>query len=233
MMHEQIAVDATAGRFERWGLSTVVDENVGVPVIGRKDFEQLHRHAGLSAIWPVGNAGLIHVYGYLLSMVPTPYGLKRERWESGLLADALGLAGTAFLLADAHAGDQTVLQRVEAATAEILERPGESPGVLEWFDDGVESDRSPGGPGTFVRTVVVQREGTGPAALLYGVSTCSWMRILTAFPLQDPTAESVGALRAQPPRLRYNAVLPGLAPGAELYRIRAQASGSGGNRLAR
>ncbi|EMQ99848.1 hypothetical protein [Paeniglutamicibacter gangotriensis] len=232
MMYKQIAGDAIAGRFERWGLSTVVDENVGVPVIGRKDFEQLHRHAGLSATWPVGNAGLIHVYGYLLSTVPTPYGLKRERWESGLLADALGLAGTAFLLADAHAGDQTVLQRVEAATAEILERPDESPGVLEWFDDGVESDGSRGDAGTFVRTVVVQREGTGSAALLYGVSTCSRMRILTAFPLHEPTAESVGALRAQPPRLRYNAVLPGLCPGAVLHRIRAQTSGSGWSGLA-
>lgn len=70
-----IDADARAGRFGRWGRSTVIDENVEAAVIPEALFAALHARAGLRAEWPVGNAGLVHVYGYLLSTVPTPYGL--------------------------------------------------------------------------------------------------------------------------------------------------------------
>ena len=45
--------------------------------------------AGLAAAFPVGNAGLLHVYGYWFSDEPTPYGFKRDRWVDGALAGAL------------------------------------------------------------------------------------------------------------------------------------------------
>ncbi|UFS57426.1 hypothetical protein [Subtercola endophyticus] len=99
-----IAHDRSSGAFARWGLSTVVDENLREPVIGRALFEFLHEYAGVAATWPIGNAGVLHVYGYLLSAVSTRYGLKRERWLGAELTTALGMPEGAFLDALTSAG---------------------------------------------------------------------------------------------------------------------------------
>lgn len=107
-----IDADAGAGRFGLWGASTVIDENLGAPVISRELFDALHARAGIAARWPVGNAGVLHVYGYLLSRVVTPYGLKRDRWVGGRLAEAFGLDREAFL---PWSGEGTLLSRVSAA----------------------------------------------------------------------------------------------------------------------
>ncbi len=78
-------------------------------MLSRSTFEALHDRAGLDSAWPVGNAGLLHVYGYLLSTTPTPYGLKRDRWLGGELARACGLAPDAFV---PWIGERTLLDRV-------------------------------------------------------------------------------------------------------------------------
>lgn len=93
----RLGFDRASGVFSDWGLSTVIDENLRRPVIGPALFAFLHECAGLEATWPVGNAGLLHVYGYLLSTVPTPFGLKRERWIGCELTRALGMPDGAFL----------------------------------------------------------------------------------------------------------------------------------------
>ncbi len=67
-----LRADRDARRFAAWGRSTAVDENTGTGVIAPALFDELHRRAGLPATWPVGNAGLLHCYGYLLSREPTP-----------------------------------------------------------------------------------------------------------------------------------------------------------------
>ena len=105
-----LAEDRAAGRFAAWGRSTVIDENVGAAVLPRAVFDQLHERAGLTAEWPIGNAGVLHVYGYLLSTTPTPYGLKRERWLSGELERACGLETGALL---PWAGAETLLSVLE------------------------------------------------------------------------------------------------------------------------
>lgn len=212
-MREQVAADAAAGRFDRWGCSTVIDEHVGAPVMGRAEFEWLHGLAGIDARWPAGNAGLIHVYGYLLSTVPTPYGLKRERWENGLLAQCLGRDPRAFLLSNAAAAGDTVLRRVGAAAGRLLEDPAAAPHGAWHFDDGY------GETSTYFRTVIVQPSDHGPAALLYGVCDGARMLLVTAFPLENPTAGDIAAFRDAPPRMRYNAVLPGVAAGTGLRRL--------------
>jgi hypothetical protein len=210
MMFDQIASDSRHGRFARWGLSTVIDENIDAPVIDRQTFEQLHDAAGIGAAWPIGNAGLLHVYGYLLSTVPTPHGLKRDRWLDGSLALALGLAPDAFLLESADAAGGTVLARVTDAVLPRLEAPGGDQ-VLT-FDDHA-TDGSP----VFFRTSVVA--SSGGAALLYGMHDGAAMLAITAFPLADPTPGRLEALASAPPRLRYNAATPLLAPRSPLRRL--------------
>jgi hypothetical protein len=225
MMFEQIAQDAAAGRFDAWASSTVIDENIQAPVISATEFAELHAAAGLSAVWPVGNAGLIHVYGYLLSTVVTPYGLKGDRWLRGDLARSLGLAPDAFRLESAASAGETVLQRVTDAALLHLVRPSVARGDVHVIDDEVPDDSdaeaavapatAPPVHATFFRTTVLQ--APRGAALVYGVSLGGTMRLVTAFPLADPAA-SVGALETEPVRMRYNAALPGLPPRSPLWR---------------
>jgi hypothetical protein len=212
MMFAQIAQDAAAGRFDAWGLSTVIDENVEVPVISADQFEELHAVAGLPAVWPIGNAGLLHVYGYLLSTVVTPYGLKGDRWRDGELAQLFGLGPGAFHLESAAAAGTTVLQRVTDAALPHLEHPAHGRG-----DGLVIDDETPDGR-TFFRTTVSTVPGHSSAALVYGVSEGGRMRLITVFPLLDPTPASLDALAAEPPRLRYNAALADLPPRSPLRR---------------
>ncbi|HAM26500.1 MAG TPA: amino acid deaminase [Microbacteriaceae bacterium] len=209
MMFDQIAADALAGRFGRWGLSTVIDENIDAPVIDRATFERLHEAAGMGSAWPIGNAGLLHVYGYLLSTVATPYGLKRDRWLDGSLARALGLGPEAFLLETASAAGDTVLERVTDAVLPRLEAPHDD--ALLTFDSAATD-----GSAVFFRTTVVA--SPAGAALLYGVHDGTAMRAITAFPLADPSPDLLEALVSAPPRLRYNAATGTLAPRSPLRR---------------
>ncbi|QYF72902.1 amino acid deaminase [Cryobacterium sp. PAMC25264] len=221
MMFEQIARDAAADRFEHWALSTVIDENVLSPVISRAQFDTLHAAAGLSATWPIGNAGLLHVYGYLLSTVHTPFGLKGDRWREGELAARLGLAPDAFVLESAEAAGQTVLERVTDTALPHLAHPSAELGDVLVIDDEVpEPDASAAGAraGTVFRTTVVSVPEHSGAALIYGVHDAGRMRLITAFPLATATPESLDALAADPPRMRYNAALAALPPRTPLRR---------------
>ncbi|MFB7892751.1 amino acid deaminase [Microbacterium sp. NPDC056044] len=179
-----IDVDAEAGRFASWGSSTVIDENTGGPVISPEVFAALHDRAGLDARWPVGNAGLLHVYGYLLSTVQTPYGLKRDRWLGGALAAAYGLPADAFV---PWKGSSTLLSRVTDAATSLVSRAtvrGPEPatgGLLALDRDGEQ----------------------GPWALAYAVHG----RLITTFPVAS--ADTVLAEWDEAPaRLRWNAAEP-------------------------
>lgn len=193
LLAAQIAQDSEAARFSAWGLSTVVDENTGTAVISPELFAELHRLAGLDETWPVGNAGLIHLYGYLLSTVETPYGLKRDRWVSGDVARALGLDPDAFT--PWHAPSTTTpLQRLEEALSPVFGALIQAPGAV--FVMHEDSDR------IRATTVLMRHPSTGHSALLYAVDD----KLLTAFPFEI-TGSSVEALQSEPPRLRYNAVV--------------------------
>ena len=179
--------DREHGRFDAWGRSTVIDENIGAPVISRALFDELHRRAGITAQWPVGNAGLLHCYGYLLSLVETPYGLKRERWVTPALAEACALAPDAFL---PWLDGTTLLERAGAVASRIIH----------------------GAPSS--RTLTVERRPTlvgltreqGPAALSYAVAAAAETAplLITLFPVAD--ASTVLTEFASTPGLRWNAV---------------------------
>jgi hypothetical protein len=188
-LSRSIAEDAASGRFARWSRSTIVDENVGAPVLDRAVFDRLHDLAGEPSAWPVGNAGLLHVYGYLLSLTPTPYGLKRERWLGPELARAFGLADDAF---EPWADGPTLLERVADAATSLLR----SPAAARSEADG--------------EYVTALSAFTGPGALVYARVIDDGIRLVTTFPVADAAAV-LTAIDAAPPtpggpyRPRWNA----------------------------
>lgn len=188
-----IDADAAARRFDGWARSTIVDEHVGGPVLPRGVFEALHERAGLPARWPVGNAGLLHVYGYLLSTVPTPFGLKRDRWLHGTLATACGLDTDAFV---PWATTTSPLQRVTAAADALLDT---APPIREALD--AEGDPA---AQRFGLTAIVETEAA--AALAYAIEQGGHRLLVTMFPIAD-AAGIRAELAAGPPRPRWNASL--------------------------
>lgn len=182
----QIREDATASRFAAWAQSTVVDEHTGEAVIPRSLFEHLHELAGLTTAWPVGNAGLIHVYGYLFSTADTTYGSKRDRWTGGGVARALDLPADQFT--PWSTAPATPLARLAEAMDPIVSAPGDFPGTVRWTEETSPALRA---------TAVIVRGSSGDHALLYALAPGG---LVTAFPIsgESPPLDL--------PRLRYNAV---------------------------
>lgn len=158
--------DTAAGHLALWGASTLIDEHTGVPSIDAALFDALHTAAGIDAAFPIGNAGLLHVYGYWYSTVPTPFGYKRDRWHDGSLAQAFGLPRDAFHLDAPQAGrpgsapdsEPTLLARVTAAALPVLRRPPAGSLVAEAVLEGRLS-----------RVVLHRAPGAEAPALVYGI----------------------------------------------------------------
>lgn len=201
----QIAKDAADQVFVRWGRSTVVDDNTRAPVLPRGYFEWLHERAGLISDWPVGNAGLLHTYGYLLSAEWTPYGWKRERWVDGELATWLGL-DPRMLAPIPHEG--TLLGNLTAALTEIVS--GDDPSLPR---AGIELVEHADGSPAFV-TRLFGASSDGGRALVYSVKSSDvtseelW---ISAFPVRVDYARELldGSSSAIPLRAKYNAAYGG------------------------
>jgi hypothetical protein len=185
--------DRRAGLLSQWGRSTVVDENTGAPVLPRAAVVALHELAGETSDGEIGNAGLLHVYGYLFSAEPTPYGAKRERWTGGGVARALGIAPSRLL--PWTAADTTPLATLTALLPALLTQPPDGSLLIDERGEGVA-----------VRTVLFT--GRAGSAVAYAVgASAETRRLVTIFPVDDP----VGIQRRlldDPPRIRYNAVPP-------------------------
>jgi len=204
-VNSAILADAAAGLFARWGRSTTVDEHGGAAVLEPSVVRELHGLAGLPTDGTVGNAGLVHVYGYLLSNAETPYGPKHARWTSGAVARALGVEAAA-LLPDPPRDrtGRTPLAALTPLLERLLAAPPRAAAVVDEFGDGIRA-----------RTVLL--DGPGGALLAYGVATrrCAGGasgagepdRVLpvTVFPIDD-VSTVLCSVEAEPPRLRYNAV---------------------------
>ena len=182
--------DAANGLFDAWDLSTAVDENTGEPVLPEAFFRYLHTVAGLDATWPAGNAGLVHVYGYLFSLAETPYGLKRERWLDAALATAYG--EPTLFHAEALSGGAlsiTPLARITAAARALLS------------EHTVREEQI--GP-VRARIAIGRRAASGSFALAYAIYRGTGERLVTTFPIASP-ADTLAAIDDAPPRLRWNA----------------------------
>lgn len=188
--------DSQEGLLAAWAASTVIDEFTRVPSITQDLFDALHESGGVSAVFPAGHAGIIHVYGYWFSTVPTPFGYKRDRWADGQLARALGLPSHAFLLDER--GEHTLLSRVTAAVSPVLQSPPESVHLAEARIDGCQ-----------YRLVLSRMQNDGPHALIYGVrdaeAASPGFQIITTFPFAGDPVALCREFREEP-KLRWNAV---------------------------
>lgn len=81
---------------EFWGNSYNFDENARQIIVNPKVLKAI----GAIANWPLEgspcHSGLLHTYGYLFSVIDTPYGMKRDRWLQPKIARGVGLPSSLF-----------------------------------------------------------------------------------------------------------------------------------------
>lgn len=188
----------------KWALSTVIDDNVQAPIFDERVFSWLHRGAPGTFAFPIGHAGLMHTYGYLLSSVETPYGLKRQRWLTDDLANAFGLKPSFFF---PTASTVPLMKRVASVVLPTLTDPTADSRTILGIDEVIDCRRR-------MRTVYVRDRITNSTALLYGSISGDDVQIVSAFPIGPMTSQSVQDRLAEPARYRYNYAPADAEPGS-------------------
>lgn len=88
----QIQTDsARRGPLSFWGRSTNFDELANQTIVDPVLISLLSQITRKKISVKTPHAGLQHTYGYLLSLIQTPYGMKRDRWTEAKLESAFGL----------------------------------------------------------------------------------------------------------------------------------------------
>lgn len=223
----QIRQCADSPVLDLWGYSRNIDENSGttitdpriLPAIGRLAKTSIRRTAG------VYHAGLLHTYGYLFSLIDTPYGKKRDRWFDHKIERGLGLPNQTI---DAFPKAGTLLHNLSYVLYKIIHR--NDPDLLRICESFIEHvapslhhhDLSAlsvlrisewrNSLSSYICTDVVTSKHESPV-LIYSMTTIQGsMRLLTCFPITSQYVEELTNPEFlgenQPIRLRYNAWLP-------------------------
>lgn len=225
-----------------WGLSVNEDEHAHGVIVDPIIIAAIAKGLGLPyAPGKPAHAGMAHSYGYLFSTLRTPYGFKRARWVDGEIDKGFGLAPgtlgpepkegtllsnlTFFLGNIAFRGDAnelSALRRHSAWAAPALRSFDYKNLRARRLEETIE------GSSLTIRTDIVDfpvRTGPDDQLLIYSVATGSpaAARLITAFPIKTPFAESLLDLKAQegkPVKARYNAFVEELPSEGKLGRRR-------------
>lgn len=213
-----------------WGQSLNIDSGANKQIINDKICTELHAEFGLKTDNRIVHAGVAHTYGYLFSVLDTPYGYKRKRWVLPTLNYAFGLEGKSLspettdgallsnityfagTLAFKNDSDRLHLKTLQNVSNEIRNFNYFSL-KIEHLEEELEH--------ILLRTTLLklpqkQTEETNDYLLIYTVLDKNLKKevLITAFPINSESykkitaPESLGANR--PISVRYNAYLEGL-----------------------
>lgn len=240
-IHRQIVRDRRhPGLLSLWGRCVNVDENAGQVIVHPAILHAIGQVACVSMRGRVIHAGLQHTYGYLFSLIDTPYGAKRDRWVSTDLERGFGLELS--LLGD-RPRQGTLLANLTWFLAQIVYR-GQAPVPRRLRQDvravapalvdydythlplGRVEEEVTVVAGNTRRTVAIFTDlipfpkppadpGAESTLLSYSVQTGvrSSLKLITAFPVRPQVATELWSAASEGRarvRLRYNAYVPGL-----------------------
>lgn len=221
-------LDADARRPEMlslWGTSVNFDEHAKATIVAPPILGAIASVLRLPAPdGERGHAGMTHAYGYVFSVLKTPYGFKRARWVSGELEAGLGLTPgtfapvprkgtllsnlTAFLGRLAFRSDAR--ERTAAAKLGAFDVSAYKPKRLS------ETVTLPDGRRFVLRTdLVPYLHGEGDLLIYsYRDETAGRAYLITAFPVARGFAESLldpkGLGEGKPVSTRYNGFVDGV-----------------------
>ena len=218
-----------------WGQSLNFDSGAHEKILDNNLIRDLQAQFNIHNDNHVVHAGVTHTYGYLFSILKTPYGFKRKRWidptlnyafdlkdqslspetkDGGMLSNITYFTGKiAFKSID----DQKKLSLLKNVSAEILNfnYKSFSPVVLE--EQIVQNQKMI----HILRTTLVKLPKKRPLEendflLIYTILTPDTHRevLITAFPIKNDAYNSITSTKQlgtnQPIVLRYNAYLEGI-----------------------
>jgi hypothetical protein len=223
-----------------WGRSVNVDENVGQIIVHPAILRATGELAGVPMRGMVVHAGLQHTYGYLFSLIETPYGAKRDRWVStdlergfGIDLSLLGdrprrgtlLANLTWFLGKIVFRDQSAalsrLARNALAVAPALVNLDYAHlSACRILEKAVLSGTNRREVSLITDLVPYPHPPANPNAdnvlLVYSIQNGarSTIKLITGFSVKDQVAQeiraSVDSNEKVPIRLRYNAYVPGI-----------------------
>jgi hypothetical protein len=79
------------GLLSLWGRSRNVDEYAGLPIVDPAILQAIGQLTNVPMRGQIIHAGLAHTYGYLFSLIETPFGYKHERWTCPTIEDGFGI----------------------------------------------------------------------------------------------------------------------------------------------
>jgi hypothetical protein len=230
----------TPGLLPFWGRSVNVDENVGQTIVHPAILRAIGAWAGVPMRGRVVHAGLQHTYGYLFSLLDTPYGAKRDRWVSDawerafrLEPSLLGaqpkagtlLANVTWFLGQIVYRDQPHLrqrlERISEAVAPEIKRYDCSQLLVKRLVEQIIPSRKIRRQVQIITDLVSYPfppadPGAENTLLIYSIQNGlrASRRLITVFPIQGQAAknllESASPETNVPILLRYNAYVPGL-----------------------
>ena len=96
-LYQQIMSDSKDPKLTSfWGESYNFDSGARKKIIADQLLSTLHGQFNLHNDNMIVHAGITHTYGYLLSLVQTPYGFKRKRWIEPTLNYAFSLSANSL-----------------------------------------------------------------------------------------------------------------------------------------
>jgi hypothetical protein len=218
-----------------WGQSLNFDSGAKKQIVDDFLMSELQAQFGIKNDNKIVHAGITHTYGYLFSVLQTPYGFKRQRWiaptlnyafsfdglalspetiDGGLLSNITYFAG---MLAFKNETDKKNLTNLKNVSKEILnfDYPKISVDVLE-EQIGKKDDLGPILRTSLLRLPFKKSGEENDYLLIYSVLNPKNQKevLITAFPIKKEayktitSEESFGA--NQPIIIRYNTYLEGL-----------------------
>ena len=202
-----------------WGRSLNHDERAGGTIVEPAIVDALLAlGSGPPRDGRVVHAGIEHTYGYLFSLLPTPFGWKRARWVGGELEAGFGLPSG---LLGPSPSQGTLLANVTVLAGRIAGIPVDGVAAAPAIRR-LELRRrfriEESAPGVVLRTDVVAFPKPGAKnshLLVYSVADASGAaRLITAFPIDDAFVERLADPAElgddRPIAARYNAHVEGL-----------------------
>ncbi|MBC7537604.1 MAG: hypothetical protein H7281_02190 [Bacteriovorax sp.] len=216
-----------------WGQSLNFDSGAKKKIINDQVIADLQALFGIKNDNMIVHAGITHTYGYLFSVLETPYGFKRKRWveptlnyafsfngnslspetmEGGLLSNITYFIGT---LAFKNKSDLQSLKNLKNVSSEVLNFDY-SKLTIEILDEQITGENPTTLRTTLVRFPFKKADEENDYLLIYSVLHPKNKKevLITAFPIKKDAYKKITARESlganQPIIVRYNAYLEGL-----------------------
>lgn len=217
-----------------WGQSYNFDSEAKKKIIEDVILSKLHEQFKLHYTDVIVHAGVTHTYGYLFSLVQTPYGFKRKRWIEPTLNYAFSLKGNSLspetteggllsnityfmgMIAFKNQSEKDKLNKLKNVSSEILNFKYDKLKVRLLEEEIIKNEVALYTIRTsFVALPLKRQNEESDYLLIYSIydQKAKHENLITAFPIKDDAYKRITSSKflgaGQNIQIRYNGYLSG------------------------